>query len=266
LITGDELDSNFAVTGDMNADGSVQPVGGIDGKIRGATKRNCTHVAVPKVSIGLLSDMLVVNDLKPLIEIQVFSLKKYDDALVLAKSPETRDPKIQEAMATFMEVQKVLLQPNGTKFLTNSHVRGRLQKVVEAAPNHESARLLLLKSMGKIPTQLSLRGSFSQIDKVTKPIWEILKTGELDNTEQGLKDSIFSLRRVRRLLDDRAKPTADALEDLSGALEAIGDSKLSGRSARVQTLLRNYRVALGRVKTEYNKLASNPDIQEELIK
>ncbi len=266
LITGDELDANFAVTGDMNADGSVQPVGGIDGKIRGATKRDCTHVAVPKVSIGLLSDMLVVNDMKPLIAIQVFSLKKYDDALALAKSPEARDPKIQEAIDAFKEVQKVLLQPNGTKFLTNSHVQAKLQKVVAAAPNHESARLLLLKSIGKIPTQLSLRGSFSQIDKITKPIWEILKTGELDGTETGLKDSIFSIRRVRRLLDDRAKPTADALEELSKALGAIGESKLGGNSARVQALLRNYRAALSRVKTEYNKLASNPDIQEELIK
>ncbi len=266
LITGDKFDPAFAVTGDMNADGSVQPVGGIDGKIRGATKRDCTHVAIPRVSMGLLTDMLVVNDLKPLIAIQVFSIGRYEEALALAKSPVSRDPKLQKAITTFAEVQKVLLRPNGQKLLTNSHVRGRLQAVLAAAPNHESARLLLLKSTGRVPKQLSLRGSFSQIDKVTKPIWTVLKTGELDGSEIGLKDSVFSIRRVRRLLDHRAKPTADALEDLSSALGAIGESKLGGNSARVQVLLRNYRAALSRVKTEYNKLASNPDIQEELIK
>ena len=168
-------------------------------------------------------------------------------------------------MEIFAEVQKVLLAPNGASLLNNSHVKGRLQKVVKAAPNHESARLLLLKGSGEIPNQLSLKGSFSQIDKVTKPIWSVLKTGELDNSENGLNDSIFSLRRVRSKLDDRAKPTADALEDLSKTLEALGASKLGNRSVRYRNLLVKFKAALSLVQTEYNKLASNPEVQEELI-
>lgn len=266
LITGDKFDPAFAVTGDMNADGSVQPVGGIDGKIRGATKRDCTHVAIPKANVEILRDMLVADDLKPLIAIQIFSIEKYEDALALAKAPDIRDPKIQAAITSFAEVQKVLLGRNGSSFLNNSHVRTRLQKVLADAPNHESARLLLLRSTGAVPKQLSLRGSFSQIDKVTKPIMSVLKSGDVDNSVESLKDSIFALRRVRRKLDDRAKPTADSLEELSRTLEALGSSKLDGRSARLQGLLRDFKTALGKVQTEYNKLASNPQIQEELIK
>jgi hypothetical protein len=48
--------------------------------------------------------MLVVNDVRPLVAIQVFSLKTFENALALAKIAESRDPKLQEAITIFAEV------------------------------------------------------------------------------------------------------------------------------------------------------------------
>ncbi len=264
LITDQELDGRFAVTGDMNSDGTVQPVGGIDGKIRGATNRDCSHVAIPAKNTRVLTDMVVAGDIKPLIDIQIFSLKKFDDALDLAKVETERSPKLQEAMKTFDEVQKVLQKTNGQSYVKNSHVLSRLREVLKAAPNHESARLLLMEGEGRSPSKLSLLGSLNQIDRVTKPIMVVMKTGNVENSVDDLMSSIFALRRMRTRLDPRTKACSDALEDLSGKLKELGDSKLSSAGTKYQDLIDSVVQSWDKVGAEYKRIESDPRIQEEL--
>lgn len=266
LITGADLDPNFAVTGDMNADGSVQPVGGIAGKVSGASNRSCTHIAIPRKNAQGLDDWLVLGDLLPLVGIQVFSIGTFDEAAALALPVALRDEKLQSAITTFAEVQKVLRRPDGMRLLTNSHVRGRLQEVLTAAPNHESARLLLLSGSGNGPKTLSLRGSFDQIDRVTRPIMRIFETGEINNTAEALSKSMFALRRSRAKLDPRAREAADALEDLSAILKTLDESKVDSNSPRFRQLFSEMESSIDAVRTAYNALASDPDVQEELIK
>jgi hypothetical protein len=160
LITGSELDSKFAVTGDMNSDGAVQPVGGIEGKVRGATNRDCTHIAIPRKNARSLIDWIVLGDIEPLVNNQVFTIGNFEETSALAVSPDKRDEALQNAITIFSEVQKVLKRPNGLTYLGNRLVRGRLQEIIKAVPNHESAKLLLLHSLGKAPSTLSLRGGF----------------------------------------------------------------------------------------------------------
>ncbi len=262
LMTGDEIDSGFAVTGDMNADGSVQPVGGIAGKVRGAANRSCTHIAIPRKNAASLEDWIILGELAPLVNIQVFSIGSFEEAAALAAAPEVRESELQNAIETFKEVQKVLQRPNGMTYLTNSHVKGRLQEVIKAAPNHESARLLLVKGSGNVPATLSLRGSFDQIDRVTRPIIEVLETGKLDNSAEGLNVSMFALRRIRSKLDPRARSASDALEDLSGILKQMDQAS---NGPRYRELFGQFENQLRKVKTAYNALASDSEIQEELI-
>ena len=62
LIKNVEYDPGFAVTGDMNSDLSVQPIGGVPAKIRGATRAKCTVVAVPYGNAKALADIFVQGD------------------------------------------------------------------------------------------------------------------------------------------------------------------------------------------------------------
>ena len=56
-LTGKTWDPAFAVTGDMNADGAVQPIGSVAAKIRGASNGSCKLVAVPAKNEASVSDM-----------------------------------------------------------------------------------------------------------------------------------------------------------------------------------------------------------------
>jgi predicted ATP-dependent protease len=74
IISGVELDRNFAVTGDMNADGTVQPVGGIDGKIRGSVKARCIHVGIPVENKKSISDIFLLGGVQEVCKIQILVL------------------------------------------------------------------------------------------------------------------------------------------------------------------------------------------------
>ncbi|MEO1843273.1 MAG: S16 family serine protease, partial [Akkermansiaceae bacterium] len=47
IITGEDIDPDFAATGDMTAAGEVRPVGGLSGKVSGAIKKDCKIIGIP---------------------------------------------------------------------------------------------------------------------------------------------------------------------------------------------------------------------------
>ena len=84
LVTGQKIDPLFAVTGDMNADGSIQPVGGVPAKVRGAFSKNCKYVAIPAKNARSLSDLVLLNGINTVSRIQVFTINDFDETAKIA--------------------------------------------------------------------------------------------------------------------------------------------------------------------------------------
>lgn len=74
IVTGDEIDPEFAATGDMTATGEVRPIGGLTGKIRGAIKRKCQLLGAPKLNEQSINDIYMSEGPQPLCQIQIFTL------------------------------------------------------------------------------------------------------------------------------------------------------------------------------------------------
>lgn len=264
LLTGDKLDVSIAVTGDMSADGIVQPVGGIDGKIRGAIASKCSHVAIPRDNVKSISDLCITEGPAYLAKIQIFSIGKFDEARALALAKELRDPKINEAMEIFAEVAEVLNRPGGSSYVANRHVQERLAQVLQLAPNHESARFLRLAGTGNAPKNLSLVGSFIALDRCAKPMINLGKSKNITSSLNEIKDSISDLRALRNTFDPRLKPASDALEDLFAALTEMGDNKLTRGSPRYNGVAGRIDQAIDDLNSAYARLRSDPEVQEEL--
>jgi hypothetical protein len=188
LVSGYQIDKRFAVTGDMNADGAVQPIGGVDAKIRGATKKDCELIGIPHQNIRDVEDLVLMAGIEPIHRIQIFSLKAFEDALGVARTD--REAEMEEAMVAFGEIQKVLSRPNGAKLLSHPQVVAKLREVVAKAPQHLSGRLLLAKATGRNRKTLSLGGSLDYIDRVTAPAYRALKDRRLEE-RSGLEDDEF---------------------------------------------------------------------------
>ena len=83
ILTGESIDPDFAATGDMTATGAVLPVGGVADKIRGATKKRCSIVGIPKNNHLSISDSYILDGIKPLYQIQIFTLDTFEEAYQL---------------------------------------------------------------------------------------------------------------------------------------------------------------------------------------
>ena len=213
-ITGKTWDSAFAVTGDMNQDGSVQPIGGVSAKIRGAANGDCKIVAIPMKNEPALVDVLLLDGPNALCKTAVFGISNFEEAADLAATE--RPPALQQALDEFMVMREVLVRDPRVQpqILRTPQAVSRLQSVLSKAPHCLSARHLLLYAQGRLPASLSLSGSIQETDVSGQ---SLLAAIDKDiNTESSIQlddvgGAINKLRNLRPKLDKRVWPYLDAI-------------------------------------------------------
>jgi hypothetical protein len=264
LRTGADIDGAFAVTGDLNADGSVQPVGGVPAKIRGAANRSCTYVAVPASAERELVDSVLMEGPSALWDIQVFSIKTFDEALEL--SSLKRSSEMETAFAKFAEVQKVLQAQKNPALLTNPKVQERLTAILAARPNCLSAKILLDYGTGKLPKVLSLGGSLSLIDSVTEDFVKHMRSPKPEGVQPDLLGKTISeISKIRTKLDKRTVPFADSIKNYGDIYRVIkanpphSQSEILKANAQLDT-------AGSRIRLEEDRIRTNKALREEMMK
>jgi len=258
IITGEDLDPDFAATGDMTAAGEVRPVGGISGKVRGAVKRNCKIIGIPSSNQNTIEDLYMIDGIQPFYDIQIFSLQSFDEAHDLAVSK--RKANLQGALNEFALVQSALNK--NPKLLSNAKVRAKLKEIVKLAPNHLSARILFLHAIERGPKSLSLPGSLTAIDTASARLGRMLSDGSFMDTghDDVLRDFISEMKRLRPMLDARTKAYGDTYEELADYLKMIRGRKILNAQIR-----RDLQGKVRRVDAERRKLLDNKEIREELM-
>lgn len=268
LLKGYNYNPNFAVTGALDSGGKVGGVGGVDGKIRGAIARNCDVVAIPTENEDVIADLVIMEGVAALAKIQIIEIENFDQALKIAKKDEELDAETRKALDTFRDVQRVLNRPNGMSYLSSREVQARLRQVGATLPNHLSAKYLLLKSMGKSPTKLSLMGSVQAIDRKAAPLLIALREGDFEVEDRLAKDKFGStssaLKRLRPVLDKRTQPCADAIVEFSDYLRTATQNPPSSNRALIE-LSNNIRSSGRKVNTEYERLFKREDVKKELM-
>jgi hypothetical protein len=263
LFTGRELDDKFACTGAITADGKVTRIGGVAGKIRGATNKGCNLVGVPHENIKGVSDILVLDGIKKLMAIQVFSFKTLEEALMVASKDKPED--VQSTIDDFNKVAE-LIEAQGEESLKNAKVIELLEDVVKKMPNHESAKILLSVAKGEEKKILSLGGSFHQINtnisgvarKIQMMVWS--DEADLNSADRNAaKDALNELEGVSDKLDSRLKGFSDSmLKVLKSFSEGREDDEKDEEF--IERIKKEWETANG----ERSKLMGDPEIMEEL--
>lgn len=213
LITGYQLDENFACTGDMNADGAVQPVGGVPAKIEGAVKRKCTVIGIPVKCIQQVEDHMISEGIRSIASIQIFPITTFDEAKKL--SGTARSPQFTASAANFAMVSKALLaQKDPLPTLRHPKIVDKLREVLKDTPDCLSAKLLLAKALGKEAKALSVIGSLVAVERTGGYIVKGLReAGSSTDSRDSLKadslgTSISTLTKLRPQLTSESSPTA----------------------------------------------------------
>lgn len=266
-MTGKTWDPSFAVTGDLNADGTVQPIGGVGAKIRGATNGACKIVAIPAKNESAASDILVRDGPSPLVKIAVFTLNNFDDAVTLALAERTGP--LQEALKEMEVICGVLKRDPRTMpaILKTPQAAARLQAVLAKAPNCLSAKYLLLYSQGRGPTKLTLAGSLQAADSDAQALVAAISR-DFSNASKTLGadelgGNLNRLRNLRPLLDQRVWPYVDALVDFGAAVRGalLNPPKTVSRINEINNEIR--RAGSSAIAAK-EKLLTEPMVREEM--
>jgi hypothetical protein len=270
LFTGRELDGKFACTGAISQTGRVMPIGGVAGKIRGATNKGCNLVGVPHENIKGVSDILVLDGIQKLIDIQVFSFERLDEAIEVASKEKSET--VQSAIDDFAKVAELLnsdsLKGNTVKQmekLKNQAVIQLLRDLVEKMPNHQSAKILLSVAEGKELKVLSLGGSFNQIRTITsgisRDIYGAVMGGADLNAEnrEEAKEALSELEEIKDKLDTR-------LNKYSDATIAVVRTVSEGRKPdeKDEDFVKRLKKEWDEMGDEHKELMETPEIREEM--
>ncbi|MCX6857128.1 MAG: hypothetical protein NTV80_19730 [Verrucomicrobia bacterium] len=267
-LMGRTWDSAFAVTGAMNADGAVQPIGGVSAKVRGATNGSCKRIAIPIKNENAVTDLVVQDGPLAVIKICVFTIKTFEEAEALANTE--RAPNLAQAIVEFEIIQSVLLRdPRMFKqILRTPQAAARLDAILLKAPNCLSAKLLLSFARGTPPTSLSIGGSLTAVDSSAEALVKASQNAEgmAANTSLNgdeLRSTLNALRNLRPKLDRRLWSYADSLTYIGETIRGqILNPVTSG--ARYNDYVKNIDRGCAALRSARNTLNSDPQILEEL--
>jgi len=265
LFSGEEIDDEFAATGDMTADGMVQKIGGVAAKIRGATKRGCKIVGIPVGNAKGVRDLLVMDGPEQLLDIQIFTMKTFDQAHAISRKEKSED--VQATLDAFSSVVAKVKEGTGFAALKDPAIQLQLQQVVKRMPNHLSAKLLLDYGKGEAPKRISIGGSFQEID--------ILASGMLrqammmvyqkqvklnDDLRKEAKDSIKGLEKMAKLIDPRVKEYEDSVIAVAKLfVEGRGDGESD------KEFIKRINTKMEHLQSVRTKLMEDPEIMEEIM-
>jgi hypothetical protein len=265
LITGRNLDPSFAVTGDMNADGSVQPIGGVRAKIRGATNGECKIVAIPAKNESALGDVLLTEGPEPFAAVQIFSIDKLQDAEALGYDPKS--PSVQKAVTTMAPLMELFQRDKAhiRNWLQDPRVVTKLQQALADAPNCLSAKYLLMHAQGRTPVTLTLAGSLDAVEGGGSDIVAAVKAGGGYTAlqSQGLGSSIGKLSLLRPKVDPRVRPYLDGILNFANLVKEVRDRPPTSNS-RGQEMSTKIMAAAESADDALSRLLGDPAVVEEL--
>ena len=266
VISGKEIRESFAVTGDLNADGLVQPIGGVAAKLRAVSRSEFTIVAIPSENREEVNDMVILNGLGVVAEMPVFQVSSFKEAARIAYNEDD----VSRALEDFSAISEVYRRnPDGFRAsLAHPEFKKRLTIIHQDQPLLLSAEILREISQGTFPEHLSLKGSLVWIDEqigdLVRGIRQTASAGSFAFQDDGLADAIRRLQRMRNTIDPRCVAYSDSIADFGVLVRKyIQNPPAAGSSAdRASVAISE---AVNRVDSTYEVIMKDTGIVEELL-
>lgn len=231
LLSEEALDPEVCYSGDVNADGSVQPMNDQYERIVSALKSPPKIMVIPKGDHYSTDDSLLISGAGFFVNCQVFEVEHVNEAIAISKAE--RDENLTRAIGLYSKIQEVLKRPDGKKYFKNSHVRERLEAIVKLAPNHVSANHLLRASTGQMPRYLSLYHSF---DLVYSPLEGVFKSGEIKKDAKLDLEAFGRMEKYKSRIDPKLNGLVNAIVGFQSIERSTGNKIEESRSIMVKKL------------------------------
>jgi hypothetical protein len=269
LVDNFDIDQTGVITGDITVDGLVQKIGGVFAKTEGAISSGAKFMVLPSQNTTDIDDYFVMHPVGDALKIQIFSADNIDDATALMKIQKS------DNLAKAMELYSALVSSPQAQNLRNPDVLKQLQEIVQLAPNHLSAKILLRSANGSLPRKMSVPNSIDQIFMAAAPLLPYLaksseNTGTLPIYPQEVSDKCLQqLNTLNFKVNQKTAGLQDAFLSYIQELQVLANSgkgrDLSGNTTynpRFQPVLD----ARARIYSEIRSLQYDKSVLEDYFR
>lgn len=267
MIEGFDIDTSFAITGDVTVDDKVRKIGGVGAKLRGAVVDKCKYAAIPAENTEALPDTILLYGERLLWDIQIFEIASTEHAVALLRTDRTKE--LTEALTVFATVQEELkkvdaLNATTRKQIPETQIREKLAKVIKLAPSHLSAKYMLDILDGKKATKLSMTASIYQGMSITYPVTDYLNGGRASLGQKDLATIKQRLAQLQLIAHKDTLPLLRSLVEISDA--AFRTSYATGDYQQRQVLFQNLKKRIEDVQGEMEALGTKREVAEKLMR
>lgn len=236
-ISGTPIDGETILLGRVDADGKYKTFSNAWASIRCFGGGQGQRLVIPSDSKQFMEGLLTMDEISFFLEYEVIMASTLEELFNATASEPAGD--LGVACSKFAEIQKVAKGSKVRSFVANSHVRKRLQEVVQASPQHLSAALLLMQSNSSRPFNISRDTLISEIKLILDPLAQVSEIGWDQAAERNFrripvgqltaecKQKIDALDkyvgREERDLYKRVDQLYDVMREYDKALEQRGD-------------------------------------------
>ena len=243
------------IIGQIDEAGKLKLPTGFWDQIQALGKGSGQRLVLPADAAEYLSAQLAMEKPGFFLEYEVLLASSFKELLDLtAKTP---DGTLATATTKFREIQSRVGTQDVRQYIANPFVRKRIAEVVQDAPAHYSARMLLLQAAGSRPTLITRKVLAAELRRAIEPMDWVVKTASIPLKEDtkainysphrfsaadiGKFDEIYDLCRTR-------------LDSLDRYVEK-NDTELMDRTRKVNIAIRSlYRAS--RTRGQYYAVAA----------
>jgi len=200
--------------------------------LRGATAAGCKIVIVPGSNYDQVVDAMIYEGRSLITDIQVIGADNLEEATAVARTD--RASKLKEAIEAFSSVAADL-KTNPEKVHLPDYVK-RLKGITDLAPNHFSAKLLLLIGQNKQPRAMSAGASMyytavasqQAMPDVFIQLWAAQRLARQSSV--AVDAGLINLRKIRGKVDPKVLPFVDSMIGFIQASAAANNGRGNPRA------------------------------------
>lgn len=189
------------------------------------------RLIVSAESAEIMQQLLVYKEPEFFTQWEVFSVSNIDQALAAAIEQSSAD--LSKASELFASFQELSSNKTLTQLAADHNIRPALDEMVQLAPEHLSANMLLLQGGGKRPTHLSERALRLEL----RPLIDELNSGLQFETDQPNSDELEKTHEQIRVKLEQLEPLVSRDDDplYEDTVELVKDlKKLASLRKRIQ--------------------------------
>jgi hypothetical protein len=255
-VTGREPEA--IIIGQIDGTGAFKLPTGFWDQLQSLGKGGGQRLVLPADAVTYLPSMLALEKPGFFMEYEVLLAADFKQLLDLtAKTPEGT---VATAIAEFRKIRERAGTQEIRQYIANTFVKQRLAAVLQDAPTHYSAKMLLIQAAGNRPILVARQVLAAEIRRALEPmLWLVgLQVDNSDNPESSRIGQTYEICRTRvdaleRYADKNDRVLVDHARDLVIAIRNLDRAnRTRGESYDVLPAVRAARAELNRLANQYN--------------